>query len=65
MYIVRLETEPKQEKKCFLDISFQNKSTLEVVFRGTVTAKIFCLKIPTPLLPGMPFLLGSIISFKV
>lgn len=65
MYIVGLEIESKQEKKCFPDISFQNKSTLELVFGGTVTVKIFCLKIPSPLLPGKPFLLGSIIAFKV
>lgn len=36
LYTARLETEPKHERKCFLDISFQNKSTLEVVFRGTI-----------------------------
>lgn len=36
MYTVRLEAEFKYEGECFLDISFKNKSTLEVVFRGTI-----------------------------
>lgn len=67
MYTAILENESKHERKCFLDISFENKSTLEVVFRGTIQycVKTFCLKILSPLLPGMPFLLGFIIYGKI